>query len=157
KKGKITGLFNVHGAAYTKRLQKIAVEQSRLKIPLLFGADVIHGFKTVTPLPLAEAASWDMAAIQRSAQLTAKEATASGINFNFAPMVDISRDPRWGRISEGSGEDPYLGSAIAVARIRGYQGSDLKAPNTLAACVKHFAAYGAAEAGRDYNTTDLSE
>jgi beta-glucosidase len=156
-KGKITGLFNVHGAAYTKRLQKIAVENSRLKIPLLFGADVIHGFKTVTPIPLGEAASWDMNAIERSAQLTAKEATAAGINFNFAPMVDISRDPRWGRISEGSGEDPFLGSAIAVARIRGYQGTDLKANNTVAACVKHFAAYGASEAGRDYNTTDLSE
>jgi beta-glucosidase len=157
KAGKITGLFNVHGAAYTGRLQKIAVEESRLKIPLLFGADVIHGFKTVTPIPLAEAASWDLEAIERSSRLTALEATASGINFNFAPMVDIARDPRWGRVSEGAGEDPYLGSAIAVARIRGYQGKDFKDPSTLAACVKHFAAYGLSEAGRDYNTTDVSE
>lgn len=155
--GKITGLFNVHGAAYTGRLQKIAVEQSRLKIPLLFGADVIHGFKTVTPIPLAEAASWDLAAIEKSARLTAIEATAAGINFNFAPMVDISRDPRWGRVSEGAGEDPYLGSAIAVARVKGFQGESFKQPATLAACVKHFAAYGASEAGRDYNTTDLSD
>jgi beta-glucosidase len=157
KKGKITGLFNVYGAAYTKRLQQIAIEQSRLKIPLLFGADVIHGFKTVTPIPLGEAASWDLDAIERSARLTAKEASAAGINFNFAPMVDIARDPRWGRMSEGSGEDPYLGSLIAAARVKGYQGTDLKAANTVAACVKHFAAYGAAEAGRDYNTTDLSQ
>lgn len=157
KEGKITGLFNVHGAEYTGRLQKIAVEQSRLKIPLLFGADVIHGFKTVTPLPLAEAASWDLKAIEESARVAAREASAAGINFNFAPMVDISRDPRWGRISEGAGEDPYLGSAIAKARVRGFQGEKLGQPGTLAACVKHFAAYGASEAGRDYNTTDLSE
>jgi beta-glucosidase len=155
--GKITGLFNVHGAEYTGRLQKIAVEQSRLKIPLLFGADVLHGFKTVTPIPLAEAASWDLAAIERSSRLTAVEATAAGINLNFAPMVDIARDPRWGRVSEGAGEDPFLGSAIARARIHGYQGDKLGQFNTLAACVKHFAAYGASEAGRDYNTTDMSD
>jgi beta-glucosidase len=157
RKGKITGLFNVHGAAYTGRLQKIAMEESRLKIPLLFGADVIHGFKTVTPIPIGEAASWDLELIEKSAKLTALEASAAGINFNFAPMVDIARDPRWGRVSEGSGEDPFLGSAIAAARVRGMQGNKLGQPGTVAACIKHFAAYGASEAGRDYNTTDLSE
>jgi beta-glucosidase len=157
RKGKITGLFNVHGAAYTARLQKIAVEQSRLKIPLLFGADIIHGFKTVTPLPIAEAASWDISLIEKSAQLAARESSAAGINFNFAPMVDISRDPRWGRVSEGAGEDPYLGSLVAAARVKGFQGDNLRSAHTVAACVKHFAAYGASEAGRDYNTTDVSE
>lgn len=156
KNGTITGLFNVHGAAYTGRLQKIAVEESRLGIPLLFGADVIHGFKTVTPIPLGEAASWDLDLIEQSARLAAEEATAAGINLNFAPMVDISLDPRWGRISEGAGEDPYLSSLIAAARVKGFQGSDLALPNTLAACVKHFAAYGAAQGGRDYNTVDMS-
>jgi beta-glucosidase len=157
RQGKLTGLFNVYGAAYTAKLQKIAVEQSRLKIPLLFGADVIHGFKTVTPIPLAEAASWDMNAIEKSAKVTAIESSAVGISLNFAPMVDISRDPRWGRISEGSGEDPYLGSRVGVARVKGYQGNNLADATSVAACVKHFAAYGAAEAGRDYNTTDMSE
>ncbi len=157
RKGKITGLFNVYGAEYTGRLQKIAVEESRLKIPLLFGADVIHGFKTVTPLPLGEAASWDLALIQKSAALAAREASSAGINFNFAPMVDISRDPRWGRVSEGAGEDPFLGCEIAKARVKGFQGNNLSDPNTVAACVKHFAAYGAVEAGRDYNTADMSE
>ena len=157
RKGRLTGLFNVHGAAYTARLQKIAVEESRLKIPLLFGADIIHGFKTVTPIPLGESASWDLELIEKSARLAAREATAAGINFNFAPMVDISRDPRWGRVSEGAGEDPYLGSAIAAARVRGFQGGKLGEPTTLAACVKHFAAYGAVEAGRDYNIADMSE
>ncbi len=156
RKGKITGLFNVHGAKYTARLQKIAVEESRLHIPLLFGADVIHGFKTVMPLPLAEAASWDLAAIENSARVAAIESTAAGINFNFAPVVDISRDPRWGRISEGAGEDPYLGSLIAAARVKGFQGKSLSDPTTLAACVKHFAAYGAPFAGREYNTVDMS-
>lgn len=156
RSGKITGLFNVHGAAYTARLQKIAVEESRLGIPLLFGADVIHGFKTVMPLPLAEAASWDLQAIEQSARVAAIESTAAGINFNFAPMVDISRDPRWGRISEGAGEDPYLGSLIAAARVRGFQGNSLADANSMAACVKHFAAYGAPFGGRDYNTVDMS-
>jgi beta-glucosidase len=156
KAGTVTGLFNVHGAAYTARLQKIAVEQSRLGIPLLFGADIIHGFKTVTPIPLGEAASWDLGLIESSARLAADEATSSGINLNFAPMVDISRDPRWGRISEGAGEDPYLGSRIAEARVRGFQGTSLALPSTLAACVKHFAAYGAPDGGRDYNTVDMS-
>lgn len=156
KEGKITGLFNVHGARYTARLQKIAVEESRLGIPLLFGADVIHGFKTVFPLPLAEAASWDIEAIELAARVAAIEATAAGINFNFAPMVDIARDARWGRVSEGAGEDPYLGSLIAAARVRGFQGASLGDANTLAACVKHFAAYGAPMGGRDYNTVDMS-
>ena len=155
--GKLTGLFNVYGAAYTKRLQKIAVEESRLHIPLLFGADIIHGFKTVTPIPLGEAASWDLDLIRRSAQMAAREATSAGINLNFAPMMDISRDPRWGRISEGAGEDTYLGSRIAEARVKGFQGDKLSDPATMAACLKHFAAYGAAEAGRDYNTADISE
>jgi beta-glucosidase len=157
KQGKITGLFNVHGAAYTARLQKIAVEQSRLKIPLLFGADIIHGFKTVMPLALAEAASWDMEAIKESARIAADESTAAGINFTFAPMVDICRDARWGRISEGAGEDTFLGSEIAKARVKGFQGDDLNSSNTMAACIKHFAAYGAPIAGREYNTVDISE
>jgi beta-glucosidase len=156
RKGSITGLFNVHGAAYTARLQKIAVEESRLGIPLLFGADIIHGFKTVTPISLGEVASWDLAIVEKSARLAAEEATSAGISLTFAPMVDISRDPRWGRVSEGAGEDPYLGSLIAAARVRGFQGKNLSDPTTLAACVKHFAAYGGAEGGRDYNTVDIS-
>ena len=157
KAGKLTGLFNVHGADYTRRLQKIAVEESRLGIPLLFGADVIHGFKTVFPIPLASAASWDMEAIEKAERIAAIESTAAGINFNFAPMVDISRDPRWGRIAEGAGEDPYLGSEVAKARVRGFQGKSLADEHTMAACVKHFAAYGAPDGGRDYNTVDMSE
>ena len=157
RQGRVTGIFNTHGTAYLRRLQKIAMEESRLKIPLVFGADVIHGFRTVLPIPLAEAASWDMKMVERSSQIAATEATAAGINFNFAPMVDITRDPRWGRIAEGAGEDPYLGSLVAAARVRGFQGNDLTAPNTLAACVKHFAAYGAPHGGREYNTVDMSE
>jgi beta-glucosidase len=157
KKGSLTGLFNVHGAAYTARLQKIAIEESRLGIPLLFGADIIHGFKTVTPLPLGETASWDLALIEKSARMAARESTSSGINLNFAPMVDISREPRWGRISEGAGEDVYLGSQVAVARVKGFQGNNLADPTTMAACLKHFVSYGAVEAGRDYNTVDMSE
>ncbi len=157
REGKITGLFNVYGAAYTAKLQKIAVEESRLKIPLLFGADVIHGFKTVAPQPLAEAASWDLKAIEASARVAAEECTAVGISWTFAPMVDISRDPRWGRVSEGAGEDPYLGSRIAEARVKGFQGDNLADPHTIAACVKHFAAYGAPLAGRDYTEVDMSE
>ena len=156
RKGTITGLFNVHGAAYTARLQKIAVEESRLRIPLLFGADIIHGFKTVTPIPLGEAASWDLPLIEASARMSADEATSAGISLNFAPMVDIAQDPRWGRISEGAGEDPFLGSLIAAARVKGYQGTDLSLANTMAACVKHFVAYGGAQGGRDYNTVDIS-
>lgn len=157
KKGSLTGLFNVHGAEYTARLQKIAVEESRLGIPLLFGADIIHGFKTVTPIPLGESASWDLALIEKSARMAAQEATASGMNLNFAPMIDISREPRWGRMSEGAGEDTYLGSQIAVARVKGFQGNNLADPTTMAACLKHFVSYGAVEAGRDYNTVDMSE
>ncbi len=154
--GQITGVFNTNGAKNIRHLQEVAVKESRLGIPLLIGADVIHGYKTVTPIPLGEAASWDLAAIEKSAAVAASECAATGINLTFAPMVDISRDARWGRVAEGSGEDPYLGSLIAAAKVRGYQGN-LAASNTIAACVKHFAAYGAPEGGRDYNTVDMSE
>jgi beta-glucosidase len=157
KNGSITGVFNTNGAKNIRHLQEVAVKESRLGIPLLMGADVIHGYKTVTPIPIAEAASWDLAAIEKSAAMAAAECAATGINLTFAPMVDIARDARWGRIAEGSGEDPYLGSLIAAAKVRGYQGKDLAASHTIAACVKHFAAYGAAEAGREYNTVDMSE
>jgi beta-glucosidase len=157
KNGSITGVFNTNGAKNIRHLQEVAVKESRLGIPLLIGADVIHGYKTVTPIPIAEAASWDLAAIEKSAAMSAAECAATGINLTFAPMVDIARDARWGRIAEGSGEDPYLGSLIAAAKVKGYQGKNLAASNTIAACVKHFAAYGAAEAGRDYNTVDMSE
>ena len=137
-------------------MQKIAVEESRLKIPLIFGMDVIHGYQTVFPIPLGLSCSWDMQKIEQSARIAATEASADGICWTFSPMVDIARDPRWGRIAEGNGEDPYLGSQIAKAMVKGYQGDDLKKNNTIMACVKHFALYGAAEAGRDYNTTDMS-
>ncbi len=157
KSGAITGVFNTNGAKNIRHLQEVAVKESRLGIPLLIGADVIHGYKTVTPIPIAEAASWDLAAIEASAAMSAAECAATGINLTFAPMVDIARDARWGRVAEGSGEDPYLGSLIAAAKVKGYQGKNLAASNTIAACVKHFAAYGAAEAGRDYNTVDMSE
>lgn len=157
KKGQITGIFNIHGATYIGKLQKIAVEQSRLGIPLLIGADVIHGFKTVFPIPLGEAASWDLAAVEKSARVAARESAASGINLTFAPMADVARDARWGRTAEGAGEDPYLVSLMTAARVKGFQGKNLADPNTIAACVKHFVAYGAAEAGRDYNTVDISE
>jgi len=156
-KGEVTGLFNVYGTAYTERLQHLAVEESRLGIPLLFGADIIHGLKTIFPIPLAEAATWNEEAIEQSARIAAQEATAAGLNWTFAPMVDISRDPRWGRIAEGAGEDPYWASLVAAARVRGFQGENLSDPDTMAACVKHFAGYGAAEGGRDYNTVDLSQ
>ncbi|MDH5399151.1 MAG: glycoside hydrolase family 3 C-terminal domain-containing protein, partial [Cyclobacteriaceae bacterium] len=157
RQGKMTGLFNVHGTEYLARLQKLATEESRLGIPLVFGADVIHGFKTIFPIPLGSASSWDLGMIEKAEQVAAIESTAAGIIFNFAPMVDIARDPRWGRTAEGAGEDPYLGSLIAAARVKGFQGTDLTDPRTMAACVKHFAAYGAAFGGRDYNTTDMSE
>ena len=157
KSGSITGVFNTNGAKNIRHLQEVAVKESRLGIPLLIGADVIHGYKTVTPIPIAEAASWDLAAIEKSAAMAAAECAATGINLTFAPMVDIARDARWGRVAEGSGEDPYLGSLIAAAKVKGYQGKNLAASNTIAACVKHFAAYGAAEAGREYNTVDMSE
>jgi beta-glucosidase len=159
RKGHCGNIFNAHTAAYTRKLQKIALEESRLGIPLLFGYDVIHGHKTIFPISLGESASWDMEAIEKSARVAAIEAAASGINWTFAPMVDISVDPRWGRVSEGAGEDPFLGSKIAVARVRGFQGGDNDLSDTLTvlACVKHFAAYGAPQAGRDYNTVDMSE
>ncbi len=155
--GKIGSFLGVRGAAHTKTLQRVAVEQSRLKIPLLFGHDVIHGYRTIFPVPLGEAASWDVDAVERAARIAATEATADGITWTYAPMVDIARDPRWGRIVEGSGEDPYLGSLMAAARVRGFQGKDLAADNTLLATAKHYAAYGAASAGRDYNPADISE
>ena len=151
RNGKVGGLFNLKGAQAIREIQRIAVEESRLGIPLLFGMDVIHGYETVFPIPLALSCSWDMAAVERSAQIAAAEATADGICWTFSPMVDICHDGRWGRISEGSGEDPYLGSRIAEAMVRGYQGADLADPATMMACVKHFALYGAVEAGREYN------
>lgn len=156
KEGKVGGLFNIKGVDKIKAIQKIAVEDSRLKIPMLFGMDVIHGYQTTFPIPLALSCTWDMKAIEQSARIAAVEASADGICWTFSPMVDISRDPRWGRIAEGSGEDAYLGSQIAKAMVNGYQGNDLSKNNTIMACVKHFAMYGAAEAGRDYNTTDMS-
>lgn len=157
KKGQVGGLFGIDGPAKIRQAQEIAVKESRLHIPLIFGLDVIHGHKTVFPIPLGLSASWDMALIERSARIAANEATADGLNWTFSPMVDISRDPRWGRISEGNGEDPYLGSQIAKAMVKGYQGDDLSKNNTLLACVKHFALYGGAEGGRDYNTVDMSK
>ncbi len=157
RKGNCGNIFNAHTAAYTRKLQKIAVEESRLKIPLLFGYDVIHGHKTIFPISLGESASWDLAAIEKSARVSAAEAAASGINWTFAPMCDISVEPRWGRVSEGAGEDPYLGAKIAAARVHGFQGDNLADTLTVLACVKHFAAYGAPLAGRDYNTVDMSQ
>jgi beta-glucosidase len=156
EEGKVGGLFNIKSVQKIYEVQKIAVEKSRLKIPLLFGMDVIHGYETTFPIPLGLSATWDMKLIKRSAQIAAQEASADGINWTFSPMVDISRDPRWGRVSEGSGEDPFLGSQIAKAMVEGYQGDDLSVNNTILACVKHFALYGAPEAGRDYNTVDMS-
>ncbi len=155
KKGYVGSMLNVKGVENVKKIQKIAVEESRLGIPILFGFDVIHGFKTVSPIPLAEAASWDLEAIKKSAQMAAKEAASHGINWTFAPMVDIYRDARWGRVMEGAGEDPFLGSKIAIARVNGFQGKDLSDPFTIAACAKHFAGYGFSESGRDYNTVDI--
>ena len=156
RKGQVGGLFNVKGVENIREVQKIAVEQSRLKIPLLFGMDVIHGYETVFPIPLALSCSWDMEAIKESARIAAKESSGDGICWTFSPMVDICRDPRWGRMAEGGGEDPYLGSEISAAMVKGYQGDDLTDKNTIMACVKHFALYGAPEAGRDYNTVDMS-
>ena len=155
KKGQIGSMLNVRGAEQVRAFQRIAVEETRLGIPLIFGFDLIHGYKTIAPIPLAESASWDLEEIQNSASLGAKEATAAGINWTFAPMVDISRDARWGRVMEGAGEDPYLASLIAIARVKGFQGKDLSSNFTLAACAKHFAAYGFVESGRDYNTVDI--
>lgn len=156
KEGNVGGLFGIIGVGKIKIAQDLAVKQSRLKIPLIFGSDIIHGYKTIFPIPLALSCSWDMNAIERSARIAALEATSDGLCWNFSPMVDIARDPRWGRIAEGGGEDPYLGSQIAKAMVKGYQGNSLSADNTLMSCVKHFALYGASEGGRDYNTTDMS-
>ena len=154
--GALGGLFNIKSVEKIRDVQRIAVEKSRLKIPLIFGMDVIHGYKTAFPIPLGLSCIWDMDAIERVARISAVEASADGICWTFSPMVDIARDPRWGRVSEGSGEDPFLGSQIARAMVKGYQGDNLSANNTIMACVKHFALYGAIEAGRDYNTTDMS-
>lgn len=156
KQGLIGSMLNIIGTKYTRQYQELAM-QSRLKIPLLFGQDVIHGYKTTFPLPLAEAASWDLQAIELAARVAAEEAAASGVHWTFAPMVDISRDPRWGRVMEGAGEDTYLGSKIAYARVKGFQGNKLGDLNSVMACVKHFAAYGAGVGGRDYNSVDMSE
>ncbi|MDO6759675.1 beta-glucosidase BglX [Tamlana sp. 2_MG-2023] len=155
KKGYVGSMLNVRGVEEVRAVQKIAVEETRLGIPLIIGFDVIHGYKTLSPIPLAESASWDLEAIKKSAAMAAKESAAAGINWTFAPMVDVSRDARWGRVMEGAGEDPYLGAKIAVARVNGFQGEDLASPHTVAACAKHFAGYGFAESGRDYNTVDV--
>src|SRR5229473_1070626 len=157
RRGLLGGFFNLTGATATREAQRVAVMESRLRIPLLLGYDVIHGYRTTFPIPLAEASTWDPAAVEATAHVAAVEAAAAGVNWTFAPMVDIARDPRWGRIAEGSGEDPYLGSVMAAARVHGFQGSDLRAPDAVLATAKHFAAYGGAEGGRDYNTVDVSE
>ncbi|HEY0379521.1 MAG TPA: glycoside hydrolase family 3 N-terminal domain-containing protein [Pyrinomonadaceae bacterium] len=157
RRGLLGSTLNVRGVKQTNTLQRIAVTESRLKIPLIFGFDVIHGYRTVFPIPLGEASSWDRAAVERAAYIAAKESRAAGVHWTFAPMVDIARDPRWGRIAEGAGEDPYLGQELARARVRGFQGDDYSANDRIVACAKHWVAYGAAEAGRDYNTTDMSE
>ncbi len=157
RKGLLGSTLGVRGAQRTNQLQRVAVNESRLKIPVLFGFDVIHGYRTIFPIPLAEASSWDPALAERSTAVAAQEANNVGLRWTFAPMVDIARDPRWGRITEGAGEDPFLGAAFARARVRGFQGNDYGAPDKILACAKHFVAYGAAEGGRDYNTTDLSE
>ncbi len=157
QEGKVGGLFNIKSVAKIKEVQKIAVEKSRLKIPLIFAMDVIHGYETTFPIPLGLSSSWDMPMIEKTARMAAVEASADGINWTFSPMVDISRDPRWGRVSEGSGEDPFLGSSIATAMVKGYQNDDLSKTTSILACVKHFALYGAPEAGREYNTVDMSK
>src|SRR6187549_1190404 len=149
KEGQVGGLFNIKSLEKIKAVQKVAVEESRLKIPMIFGMDVIHGYETVFPIPLGLSCTWDMALIERSARIAATAASADGINWTFSPMVDISRDPRWGRMSEGSGEDVYLGSQIAKAMVKGYQGDGNFTKTNLLACVKHYAFYGAGEAGRD--------
>src|SRR5438477_7793045 len=156
RKGQIRGIFGINGPDKIRQAQDIAVNNSRLHIPLFFGLDVIHGHRTIFPIPLGLSCSWDMPMIEQSAHIAATEAAADGLNWAYSPMVDIARDPRWGRIAEGAGEDPYLGSQIAKAMVKGYQGNDLHSNHSLMACVKHFALYGAAEAGRDYNTVDMS-
>ena len=156
KAGKVGGVFNIRSVTKIKELQQFAVNNTRLHIPLLFGMDVIHGYRTIFPIPLGMSATWDMNLVEQSARIAASEASADGIQWTFSPMVDLTRDPRWGRVSEGNGEDAFLSSAIAKAMVHGYQGDDLAAPNTILSCVKHYALYGAAEGGRDYNTTDMS-
>ncbi|MBU0711880.1 beta-glucosidase BglX [bacterium] len=157
RKGQIGSFLNVIGAEETNRIQRVAVEESRLGIPLIFGLDVIHGYRTMFPIPLAASASWDTLLIREASEIAAKEAASEGLHWTFAPMVDVARDPRWGRIAEGAGEDPFLGAAMAQAQVRGFQGDDLSDPLTLLACAKHYVGYGEAEGGRDYNTTDFSE
>jgi beta-glucosidase len=157
REGRVGSLLNVTGAENTNRVQRIAVEESRLGIPLLFGLDVIHGYRTIFPIPLATASSWDPDLVTTIEAIAAREARASGVHWTFAPMVDIARDPRWGRISEGAGEDPYLGSVMAAARVRGFQGGDVASPDHIIACLKHYVAYGAPVGGRDYNSVDMSE
>jgi beta-glucosidase len=157
REGKVGSFLNIFGVKSTRAIQKIAIEESRLKIPLIIGLDVIHGFKTIFPVPLAQACSWNPELVEKSSRLQAIETSAAGVHWTFGPVVDIARDPRWGRIMEGNGEDPYLGSVMAAASIKGFQGNDLSAINTIAACAKHFAGYGAVEGGRDYNTVDISE
>ncbi len=157
REGMVGAIFNAYTAEYTRELQRIAVEETRLGIPLLFGYDVVHGHRTIFPIPLGETATWDMEAIEQSARIAAEEATAEGVHWTFAPMIDVTRDPRWGRIAESSGEDPFLTAEVARAKVRGYQGDDLKALNTMLSCPKHFAAYGEPQAGRDYHTVDISE
>jgi beta-glucosidase len=157
RKGLLGSTLNVRGAKSTNQLQHVAMDESRLKIPVLFGFDAIHGYRTIFPIPLAEASSWDPAAAERSTSIAARETRAAGVRWTFAPMLDIARDPRWGRITEGAGEDPFLGAAFARARVRGFQGTDYSAPDKILACAKHWVAYGATEGGRDYNTTDMSE
>ena len=152
----VGGFFGITGPDKVRQAQDIAVKETRLHIPLIFGLDVIHGHRTIFPIPLGLSCSWDTVMIEKSARIAAREASADGLAWAFSPMVDIARDPRWGRVSEGSGEDPYLGSAIAAAMVRGYQGKDLSNSETVMACVKHFALYGGAEAGREYNTVDMS-
>jgi len=155
KQGRVGAVLNIMGTGHCRTFQDAAMK-SRLKIPLLFGQDVIHGYSITFPIPLAEAASWDMTAIEKAERIAATEASASGINWTFAPMVDIARDPRWGRVMEGAGEDPYLGSQIATARVKGFQGNGIGSPDAVMATAKHFAAYGAAIGGRDYNSVDIS-
>src|SRR5216684_4859847 len=157
RQGKVGSLLGVLGAEQANEVQRVAVEQSRLKIPLILGYDVIHGYRTVFPVPLASAGSFDPQLIEQAERVAAKEASASGLKWVFAPMVDIARDPRWGRIVEGAGEDPYLGSVIAAAKVRGFQGKSMADPESVIACAKHYVAYGAIEGGRDYNTVDISE
>src|SRR5437763_1334993 len=157
RKGLVGSLFNLTGAAVTRAAQLVAVTDSRLRIPLIFGQDVTHGYRTIFPIPLGESASWDPDAVEAAARVAAREAAAAGVHWTFAPMVDIARDPRWGRIAEGSGEDPYLGAAMAAARVRSFQGAEQRSSDAVLATVKHFAVYGGAEGGRDYNTVDLSE